>query len=626
MDITQIVVVERDRGLLGGDYSTYHAQTTRAIQNIRKRLGVRTPRGKKYTAKAQVTAEEISRSAEWIKLLLMSAERAWADALAMKSIQSPENTQKPMAGSTKRQIVSRYHRALKYAKNLVLALQDQAVPRASDQDVLEAKAYLALLKGGLDFERNRWASCIANYSFVRIVYTAMGTAKNTDIYKDLLEGTIDPSIRYAAYQEKLPRTKAVLDIAIENFPADEVSSKAQITGVNAKAFETTAQAAASQAEGLTDLPTVIEWRGRQVKLEDASISQALAVAQAREKSLDEVYTGHQNQSRSIKELIAAYDNVITAQQDAVDATKIAIDELVAENVDPGDTRIQSLQITRTALNYRVIAFRIGRNRVLIGDGDGLTFESIQLRDKKSKEQETNPALPREEPKTRRIARLRERVGLYESILQSLDVVKHLPGVAADTAFTEEIDQKYGYFRALKCTAIGRSHVVHEDVAKALALFSRAAELSRQSSPSSGTASTGAPRLQISSAQITGLRDHVSGMMLQYQALNVLHRELDAGASATANHMYKPSLLERLHLNRYDDKIDLRNIADYPPKLQTVPMKPIFLDLAWNYLQYPEQAHSHANGSAEVDHTTRPPMADSTAEEAPKKRGWFGFGR
>jgi len=64
MDITRSVVSERDRALLGGDYRAYHAQATRRIHAIRKRLGIATPRARKYTPKAPVTAENVSQSAE----------------------------------------------------------------------------------------------------------------------------------------------------------------------------------------------------------------------------------------------------------------------------------------------------------------------------------------------------------------------------------------------------------------------------------------------------------------------------------------------------------------------------------------------------------------------------------
>jgi signal recognition particle subunit SRP68 len=63
MNITSSFATERDRALLGGDYSTYHSQATRKIHNLRRRLGAAN-RGRKYNPKAPVTAENVARNSE----------------------------------------------------------------------------------------------------------------------------------------------------------------------------------------------------------------------------------------------------------------------------------------------------------------------------------------------------------------------------------------------------------------------------------------------------------------------------------------------------------------------------------------------------------------------------------
>jgi hypothetical protein len=64
MNITESLVLQRDRSLLTGDYKTYHAQTSRRIHALRKRLGVATPRGRKFTPKEAVTAEDVAKNVE----------------------------------------------------------------------------------------------------------------------------------------------------------------------------------------------------------------------------------------------------------------------------------------------------------------------------------------------------------------------------------------------------------------------------------------------------------------------------------------------------------------------------------------------------------------------------------
>ena len=156
--------------------------------------------------------------------------------MAMKSAQSAEVTQKPMPGTTKRQIASRLKKSTMYSENLVQILQETATTNATATDVLEAKAYLALMKGALCFEKGRWETCLHEYSQARLIYATLGLSARSDVYRDLLSGTIDPSIRFAAYQLKVPRTKPVPQIAIEQFPESERESRKELEKINENAF------------------------------------------------------------------------------------------------------------------------------------------------------------------------------------------------------------------------------------------------------------------------------------------------------------------------------------------------------------------------------------------------------
>lgn len=524
-----------------------------------------------------------------------------------------------MSGATKRQIISRFRRAITYASNLVEVVKDQTTTKSTSQDLLEAKAYLHLLKGGLDFERNRWSSCLQHYGFVRLVYTALASRSQSAIYDDLLEGTIDPSIRYAAYQAKLPRTKAVPDIAVESFPSDEAEVRKDILEADPNAFQTSTEKATTTSEGSPDVPTQIEWRGRKVKLEDASISQALSIANAKQESIKESFAAFTQGSILTNDLAVAYDDIINARQEGADGTKVVIDELLAEGVDQGDGRIQSLQITRTAVNYAVITWRIGRSRLLCGNEDGLELSTSKEKGSRKPRKGQSQASSREEPLGRKLAGLREKVALYDSILQNLDAVKQLPGVIADTEFVTELESKRSYFRALKCLAIGRSHALNAHIINALSLFARAQDLSSQSG-STTSEEGGIPQSEISANQLKALQSHLRALTLQYRAL----ADLETHNKERAFHSRKHAapLLERLHLNQYDDDVDLKNIVNYPPTLQPIPMKPLFFDLAWDYIKYPWQEKDVSTAKT----IARAPAEAAQTDEAPKKRGWFGFGR
>lgn len=363
----------------------------------------------------------------------------------MKSTHSADPSAKGIVGAARRHIISRLTKATGPAQQLVNTLQDQSTSGATDTDVLEARAYYASLCGALNLEKRKWEQCLQNYAVARMVYTTLGQMVKKDSFRDLLTSIVDPSIRYAAYQIKLPRTKPLPSLAINYFPSD-AAVRSEVEKVDPNCLKEDTAGTRKTADGsVQQLPETITWRSRTVNLEDASISQALAAATAAETRLTAWLAEPSGKSATSKNKAAAYDNVISASQDAVDSTKTAIDDLVSEGVDPGDRRMQSLQITRTAVNYGLVGWRVGRNRVLCGEQDGASFDA----DSAQSSHGSKTGAKREEGHGKKLTQLRERLVLYDSTLQSIDFVLELPGVAADTTFVPELEAKRSYFRALR---------------------------------------------------------------------------------------------------------------------------------------------------------------------------------
>lgn len=356
----------------------------------------------------------------------------------MKLSHAADTSAKGITGAARRHIISRLTKATGYAKQLVTLLQDQSTSGTSETDLLEARAYLASLSGALWLEKQRWEECLRNYSVAKVIYTALGRTIKKDAFRELLSGTVDPSLRYAAYQMKLPRSKPLLSLAIDFFPSDaDIRSEVERADPGCLTVET--GGAKRTADGdVQQVPENITWRSRTVPLEDASIALAIAGTSAAESRLASWLAEPAGKSASAKDKAAAYDSVISASQDAVDATKSAIDSLASEGVDSGDQRMQALQVTRTAVNYALVGWRVGRNRILCGDQDGIFSEAEQVKVPK-----------RGEHSGKKMTRLREKVVLYDSTLQSLELILELPGVAADTSFVQELEGKRCYFRALR---------------------------------------------------------------------------------------------------------------------------------------------------------------------------------
>lgn len=381
----------------------------------------------------------------YVYLTLLTCERGWAQSMSMKS--SHTSDQKGITGRTRKHIVSRLTKAAQVADTLVENLSQADLSGATSTDILEATAYAALIRGAMQFEKRGWELSLRCYATARIIYSALATATNGDLFKDLLSETIDPSIRYAAYQLKTPRTVPIPIIARKAFPQSDTTLVEQVNSVDQNILTQGDPDSKKGVPGAENAPKTLTWRSREVNIEDAQIALAWGtVLSAKERLADNLSKAKDKQPH---ELAGIYDEILTATQDAVDATKQAIDEMRGEGVDQGDPRMQSLQITRTAVNFEMISWRIGRNRVLAGPHDGATEEYGPLRRRKIKAGQEIRKQEKELPPGKKLTKLKEKVALYDGTLQNIKSIKELPGVANDQALAAKIEAVVQYFEALK---------------------------------------------------------------------------------------------------------------------------------------------------------------------------------
>ncbi|KAI9819772.1 MAG: hypothetical protein M1826_001081 [Phylliscum demangeonii] len=467
MDITHYIVSHRNKNVQLNGYNGYYTHASRELAAIRKKVGRSTPKGKKYAGALPVSAEDVASKPEFVSLLLLTAERAWAQAMHLKSLRTATGPTETLASSARKHIVSRLQRACKISQQLLAALSDRETSHSTEEDFLEAHAYSSLLVGGCEFERRRWKECLRAYAMAWMVYTALQGSISERIrkedLKDLLSTVVDPSLRYAAYKMQIPRSHQISAIALQFLPRDgndDVLSLINHLKPNLMSDIDPAKAAspASKAAEADGGSRIVTWRSRIVKIEDAAISQALGDVEEASAKLSRLLDSSAGPQLA-KGKAAAYDEVLSASQDAVDATKHAIDELGAEGVGSSDARMQALQVTRTAVNYGLIGWRVGRNRILAGEQDGavvetsttkgLTRKKPLLAEGKEAPMPEGTKRRKAEGRGRLVGRLRERVVLYDGILQSIDSIKELAGVAADEPLMTDLQAKRSYFQALK---------------------------------------------------------------------------------------------------------------------------------------------------------------------------------
>ena len=555
-------------------------------------------------------------------LFLLTSERAWANAMHMKSAHNAEVGDSNTSGSTKRHIISRLRKASINAGHLIELLEDQQNLRADSNAILEARAYYLSICGAIHFEKQHWQMCLQDYSEARLIYATLATSHNSskgDLFQEFLNSTIDPNVRFAAYHSKVPRTASLESIARKYVVRDCNPYLDEVANRYPDIFnEQTGNKKGSQLEAKQNIPRTIHWRSRNVVIEDAATAQALAVVALAEEKLTSTLSQQIFAPTKVK--AAAYDGILISSQDAVDLTKTAIDELSTDGVPQSDPRMQSLQITRTAVNYALVGWRIGRNRVLCGEQDGAVLQQLRRNTSRNRKRVSEPQVAAKETSGHTLKRLRERVVLYEAIIQSLDFVESLPGVAADESFLRELRGKRFYFQALRLLAMARSQNAASNPEIALALVSRALEYCSEASKEASAPDTVSPdrppNLIIAKAQINGLRTLLQTMLTQFRAL-VEIKNLWNIASKPQRTFSKP-LLERLD-KYFLGPVNLPDLVTYPPKLKAIPVKPIFLDIAYNYVRYPRKAEKLTEKGAVVNGTTE-------SAGGKDRRGWFGFGR
>lgn len=136
-------------------------------------------------------------------------------------------------------------------------------------------------------------------------------------------------------------------------------------------------------------------------------------------------------------------------------------------------------------------------------------------------------------------------------------------------------------------------------------------------------SANAPSLRnidVSPQDVQSLGELLEGEVQRYRALVDIDNMRKEGKITATDDRLQP-LADKL--SRYPGRdVDLQNIVAYPPALGVIPMKPIFLDLAFNYVEYPDDGKKSTAGAGEKPTD----KSSQQSEQKQQKRGWFGFGR
>lgn len=137
------------------------------------------------------------------------------------------------------------------------------------------------------------------------------------------------------------------------------------------------------------------------------------------------------------------------------------------------------------------------------------------------------------------------------------------------------------------------------------------------------------KLEITTSQASYLQNLLQVLVCHHRALAELDFLVSAAASSFSSSA-DPALPLIERLDEYPalgrGNVDLSNLVTYPPKLEPVPVKPLFLDVAWNYIEYPGRKKIAGEAAGGRDPNSVKAGDIKVEEKKEGRKGWFGFGR
>ncbi|KAJ3285673.1 signal recognition particle subunit srp68 [Borealophlyctis nickersoniae] len=576
-------------GLRHQDYQRYRQYCARKIHRVRKATNLL--QGKKRYERKDVTAGSLAKGGRQLEILLYEAERAWAYAMELKR----ESTAEPRK---RVHLVGRLRKAAQAAGKLENICQEV---ETEARTALDVQAYAALMEGYVLFEQQQWQAALDKFAAARTIYQKLagaGSAQQETLCQSAIDA-IDPNIRYCAYNLKL-KGGQTMDIA----ELVEMRNKSEGMGLDLLAAKVEGMLAQTRQAKAAEHP--ITWRGRTVPSRNMKLGESIMNVQDAVAELEKASTplaakaGHID-TAAIEARLGLFDKVLGA---CWEATKIAEadvkeDEAATAKVksSKSDANTANLQFAFGYVSCLRLSKTIERNLFLIA----VTKQKLSNQESRSE---------------RKGAKLEDIVKLYDAIIQSINDAKDLVAIQTDVVLQSLLSAKLYYFKAQRVYHIARIYAAQGKLPQAIALYDRAAQHltngraeADMAQRAIGGAKTGkgekAMRLEEDVAELaqldkefSALDASVRGAKIQEQAKWCLEAH-DKGLGVDgivkgvdALSLEAQSVTDELPLARRLDTFvpsfnpASPNLIDFPPAFEPIPCKPLFLDIAYNGVQFP----------------------------------------
>lgn len=168
-------------------------------------------------------------------------------------------------------------------------------------------------------------------------------------------------------------------------------------------------------------------------------------------------------------------------------------------------------------------------------------------------------------------------------------------------------------RCDRCSAIASSHALINNRKGALALYHRASTYLTNAAPhiSSSPELDSVRGLEVQAKEVAAVKVQLQGEVERFRAL-VEMEKMTTKLEESQRLPYNPPPLLKTLSDFPEKGVDFSNLVNFPPRVEPVPAKPIFFDIAWNYIQYPGEQRTESKETKAQQQ-----------QESGKKGGLFG---
>lgn len=607
-----IIVTQAENGLRHRDYRRYRTYLARRLQKVRRAAGVPCGKGRAFVKK-EITVE-VAKSVDHLMVLLLNAERSWSYAMELKEASTLDGQRK-----LKHVAVSRLSRAANWARQL----RDLCQAKTDPLSALEATAYSDWMEGLLLMEREHWEEAIGKLGSAKVIYQELGkvgSLHDQDVFLTRLQD-LDPPIRFCRFN-----SGSDTDLVDTDIFASSPDLSAKFDAIRAKKM-----ASDVSAKTATGDVFCVRFAGAAIPVLDSDLRTCCSLVMAAvEKAIGQTTDG----LRKDKDFTAALGEVdgalaaISKLSNSLNAAATSSASRMSTTPNSGKVGEMKSSLTqlKNFLNFQRLNLLLSKNKGVCQQllDDPSCFTGLEMHSFSG-----NAEIPfNANLEAASAQRVHELAHLFDQRLDLLRDMQTIQGIKDHDLLKMELSTEEFVCRTLRACYIADCYVIERKWAESSALSDHAERLAstaeeKYANFKLAVESTEAIQADDMSSFLTAknrlcviidsLQRIVSGTRGRHAALYALISALPNGdkddddsvvdiEDAAADDRRWSILSRPLQWNEPVTKTGLKKnkkgsveektivVDEIPSGFNAIPCKPVFFDIASNYIVFPDIDH------------------------------------